>query len=152
MVALYWHLTILYIHTYCIYMYIFNHFTVTTASALTLHNLRDGSLVSLAILEQKNINLNWYRGLAPLLTVDPFFSADHVTAFHLITKESYLDHVLRYNDRANTTRLRISTHRLEVELCRYNKTTREDMQHIYAAYLCSIILARVAIHLIILHK
>ena len=44
-------------------MYIFNHFTVTTASALTLHNLRDGSLVSLAILEQKNINLNWYRGL-----------------------------------------------------------------------------------------
>ena len=32
------------------------------------------------------------------------------------TKESYLDHVKAYTDRANLTRLRISAHRLEIEM------------------------------------
>ena len=31
-----------------------------------------------------------------------------------------------YTDRANTTRLRISAHRLEIELGRYNKTPRDE--------------------------
>ena len=191
------------------YPLIYESINLTLKYTQRLHNLRDGSLVSLAFQEQKNMNLDWYRGLAPLLTVDPSFTADHVTAFHLKTKkhlesaqnkhpnvikppkenflihngiksrlplqstrplgskiftphvilksiktyfkeswclyinssqkldfyrnlkssfgkESYLDHVLRYNDRANTTRLRISAHRLEIELGRYNKTPRED--------------------------
>jgi hypothetical protein len=41
------------------------------------------------------------------------------------TKESYLDHV-KYTDRSNTTRIRISAHRLEIELGRYNKTPKDD--------------------------
>jgi hypothetical protein len=41
------------------------------------------------------------------------------------TKESYLDYV-KYADRSNTTRIRISAHRLQIELGRYNKTPKED--------------------------
>ena len=39
-------------------------------------------------------------------------------------KESYLDNVANYIDRANITRIRISAHRLEVELGRRNKIPR----------------------------
>jgi hypothetical protein len=36
------------------------------------------------------------------------------------TKESYLDHIKTYTDRANLIRLRISAHRLEIEMGRGN--------------------------------
>ena len=156
-------------------------------------NLKDDSLVYLAFLEQKTLNLNWYKGLVPLLKLDPCYSTDHVTAHRILhikntniispdhskkppqenflihngfekflpqqtkrpnrseqftphvilksvkeefkdswtsyinsssklkfyksikcnfAKESYLDHVTNYTDRANMTRLRISAHRL----------------------------------------
>ena len=41
-------------------------------------------------------------------------------------KECYLDSVIKYADRTNITRLRISAHRLEIELGRYNQTPRDD--------------------------
>jgi hypothetical protein len=42
------------------------------------------------------------------------------------TKESYLDHVKTYTDRSNLTRLRITTHRLEIEIGRRNKIPRTE--------------------------
>ena len=42
------------------------------------------------------------------------------------TKETYLDTVLKYKDRTNLTRLRISAHRLEIELGRRNGVSRQD--------------------------
>jgi hypothetical protein len=42
------------------------------------------------------------------------------------TKESYLDHVKTFTDRANLTRLRISAHRLEIEIGRRNNTPRTE--------------------------
>ena len=191
------------------YPLIYECVNLTLKYAKRLKDLDDNSLVSLAFKEQKNMNLDWYRGLRPILELDPCFSADHVTAFHLITnkhnslssdlnsksasppkedflihngirkrippqsktpissniftphvilkslkqnfkskwfsyinsspklefyreiksnfiKEQYLDQVTNYTDRANITRLRISAHRLEIELGRYNKTPRDE--------------------------
>ena len=52
------------------------------------------------------------------------------TKFKLVkpnfTKETYLDTVLKYKDRTNLTRLRISAHRLEIELGRRNGVSRQD--------------------------
>ena len=156
-----------------------------------------------------NMKLDWYRGLEPVLALDPCFSTDHVTAYrtlknnhsklilqrnpsitkppkedflihngfkkqippqstqpngskiftpHVIikrlkcsfreywgscintsrklefysdlkskfNKEYYLDSVIKYADRTNITRLRISAHRLEIELGRYNQTPRDE--------------------------
>ena len=42
------------------------------------------------------------------------------------TKEPYLDRVTNYHDRANITRLRISAHRLEIEVGRYNNTPKDE--------------------------
>ena len=42
------------------------------------------------------------------------------------TKESYLNLVKTYTDRANLTRLRISAHRLEIEMGRRNKIPRTE--------------------------
>ena len=176
-----------------------------------LDKLKDDSLVKLAFLEQKERNLDWYRGIEPILRVDPCFSADHVSAHthrhnkstqnslsqvsfkhssnmnkenflfhngfkkrippqtitphkskyftpHVIrkslklnfkqswlssvqtssklefykevktefSKENYLDTVQNYLDGASLTRLRISAHRLEIELGRRNKTSRSE--------------------------
>ena len=188
------------------YPLVFECINLTLKYALRLQNLKDNSLVYLAFLEQKALNLNWYKGLVPLLKLDPCFSTDHVTAHHILhnrnintisptrprkppqenflvhngfkkrlpqqtkrpnnseqftphiilksvkskfkdswtsyinsssklefyksvkftfAKESYLDQVPNYTDRANMTRLRISAHRLEIELGRYSNTSRE---------------------------
>ena len=149
------------------------------------------------------MNLDWYRGIEPVLAVDPIFNYDHVTAFNIKTsknkphtiestegenflihngfkrrlppqsitpnpcrqftpftvlknlkykfrvswksslsasnklefyhtvksifaKEAYLDHVKIYTDRVNLTRLRISAHRLEIEIGRWSKTPRNE--------------------------
>ncbi len=158
------------------------------------------------------MNLDWYRGIEPVLTLDPCYSFNHVAAFRSLnskkskndgsnslnhptpgeppkenflihngfkkripsqstqplgskiftpyvvmkilksrfkqswincintsrklefyreakdtfTKESYLDHVNRYSDRINITKLRISAHSLEIETGRHNNTPREE--------------------------
>ncbi len=153
------------------------------------------------------MNLDWYRGLEPILRIDPRFSADHVTAYRLktvkdvqkpskkvnnnagkedfmlhngfkkripsqntephmsrqftphviikslkqtfksswlsyintssklefykqvkseFTKENYLDIVQNYFERVSLTRLRISAHRLEIEIGRRNETPRVE--------------------------
>ena len=41
-------------------------------------------------------------------------------------KERYLDQIIKYSDRVNVTRLRISADRLQKELGRYNKIAKED--------------------------
>ena len=194
------------------YPLLYECMNLTLKYATRLKNLNDNSLVSLAFREQMKLKLDWYRGLEPVLAIDPCYTADHVTAFrtsqkvsikpsnesnntidanmskppkedflihngfkkripsqstkpigsrmfttHIVlkalkcrfrnswntaikeskkfsfyrelktnfTKECYLDHV-NYADRSNTTRIRISAHRLETELSRYNKTPKED--------------------------
>ena len=187
------------------YPLLYESINLTIKYAQRLQNLKNDSLVSLAFKEQKNMKLDWYRGLEPILALDPSFTADHVTTFrklnnthskhssenhsklpkedflihngfkkripsqsvhpigsklftpHIIlkvlkarfreswgttintsrklqfyrelksnfTKENYLDHVTKYTDRANVTRLRISSHRLEIELGRHKQTPIE---------------------------
>ncbi len=190
------------------YPLIYECVNLTLKYAQRLQNLKDSSLASLAFKEQKNMNLDWYRGIGPVLGLDPCYSADHFTAFrslnnkntkndpvissnhttpakppkedflihngfkkrvpsqstqplssntytpHIIMKilksrlkeswkccvdasrklefyreikdtfikESYLDQVKDYNDRVNVTRLRISAHRLEIELGQHSNT------------------------------
>ena len=43
------------------------------------------------------------------------------TIKHSFTKEAYLDHVKVYADRSNLTKLRISAHRLEIEVGQWLK-------------------------------
>ena len=47
------------------------------------------------------------------------------TIKHSFTKEAYLDHVKVYADRSNLTRLRISAHRLEIEVGRWHSHNRK---------------------------
>ena len=191
------------------YPLIYECINLTLKYTRRLQNLNDNSLVSLAFKEQMNLNLPWYKNLQSILSLDPCFSADHVTAFQLqnqkhtnltianqpspakplkenflihngfkkriplqtakpigskrftphivlkslktvfkeswssyvksssklefyrdvkshFEKESYLDQITKYTDRANITRLRISAHRLEIETGRYNNTPRDD--------------------------
>ena len=188
------------------YPLLYESINLTIKYAHRLKNLKNDSLVSLAFQEQENMKLDWYRGLEPILALDPCFSADHVAAFrkrstnnpktnsdnhshvpkedflihngfkkripaqktrplgsktftpHIITKtlkanfreswgatinssrklkfyinlksdfgkEQYLDQIIKYSDRVNITRLRISAHRLQIELGRYKQIPRED--------------------------
>ena len=169
-----------------------------------VQNMNDNSLVSLAFKEQKALNLDWYRGIEPILKLDQCFSSDHVTCYRIRTKKanhstmnvsppkenflihngfvkkvptqlikpnmsqhftvhhilktlkesfkklwqadiaqsrkldyfrlykdkfckaSYLDQVQNYHDRVSTTRLRTSSHRLQIELGRRFKIPREQ--------------------------
>lgn len=45
---------------------------------------------------------------------------------HVFSKETYLDHVNNFYDRANLTKLRISAHDLQIELGRRNNVQRQD--------------------------
>ncbi len=47
-----------------------------------LNKLDDSSLVKLAFEEQRNMKLSWYKGIEPILKIDPSYTADHVTAFN----------------------------------------------------------------------
>ena len=177
-----------------------------------LKEMDENTLVKLAFMEQENLKLDWYKGIEPILKIDPCFTADHVTAnrnqkpansgnidsqgnshprqqtrqkedfllhngfrkrippqtakpamskrftSHVIMKslknnfretwlseiqkstklefyctvknnfckEQYLDNVQNYFDRVSVTRLRISAHRLEIELGRRSKLPREE--------------------------
>ena len=192
------------------YPLIFERINLTLKYFERLQKLNNNSLVELAFREQRQMNLDWYKGIESVLRVDPCYTADHVTAYnnlsiksshqtstpisqsqhittkedflihngfkrrlpsqtvkpllseiftkHVIikslkfkfkeswssainassklefykkikqefTKESYLDLVQNYYDRIHLTRLRISAHRLEVELGRWHKTPRPE--------------------------
>ncbi|KAL5254064.1 hypothetical protein ACHWQZ_G013727 [Mnemiopsis leidyi] len=189
------------------YPLIYESINLTLNYIRRLQRLNNNSLVSLALKEQQKLKLDWWRGIEPLLEIDPCFSVDHVRAFTLhknrhelnehsnnyhehpkshvlvhngiskkiptqtlvpckskqfapytilksikvdfksawnlntnsssklefyqkhksdFNKESYLDHVTDYTDRVSTTRLRISAHRLEIELGRRNNTPRNE--------------------------
>ena len=185
------------------YPLIYECINLTIKYLKRIKDLDDGSLVSLALKEQETMNLDWYRGIAPILAIDPSFMHDHVTAFntkmgmqktqnntpnnkenflihngfkkryppqsitpnhsgqftpfiimkslkykfraswhsgligsnklefyrtikHSFTKEAYLDHVKVYADRSNLTKLRISAHRLEIEVGRWRKILQAE--------------------------
>ena len=59
-----------------------------------IKNLNDNSLVSLAFQEQQNMNLDWYKGIVPILNIDPCYSTDHVTSYKL-QKMSFKDILLQ---------------------------------------------------------
>ena len=67
------------------YPLLYESINLTVKYANRLHNLKDSSLVSLAYEEQKKLNLDWYRGLEPILDLDPCFSDNHVAAFRRLT-------------------------------------------------------------------
>ena len=67
------------------YPLLYESINLTVKYANRLHNLKDSSLVSLAYEEQKKLNLDWYRGLEPVLELDPCFSDNHVAAFRRLT-------------------------------------------------------------------
>ena len=67
------------------YPLLYESINLTVKYANRLHNLKDSSLVSLAYEEQKKLNLDWYRGLEPILELDPCFSDNHVAAFRRLT-------------------------------------------------------------------
>lgn len=193
------------------YPLIYECINLTLKYVQRLDKLNDNSLVKLAFIEQRNQKLDWYRGIEPILRVDPRFSSDHVTAHslhrnknpqksssvvnttksskptkedfmyhngfkkrippqsikpheskqftpHVIMKslknkfkefwhenintsskldfyklvktefgkEKYLDTVQNYTDRTSLTQLRISAHRLEIELGRRNGIPRPN--------------------------
>ena len=178
--------------------------SLTLNYAKRIQNLKDDSLVSLAFREQKRLKLAWYKGLEPLLKLDPCFSTDHVTSYIIrnnkppsnpgnhpppkenflihngfvkkppiqtispkssehftnyiilkelknrfktfwgldisssrkleflaiskseFHKEQYLDIVKNYHDRVSTTRIRTSSHRLQIELGRHSGVPRDQ--------------------------
>lgn len=53
-----------------------------------LENMKDDSLVKLAYKEQKALKLDWYRGIEPILNIDPRFSSDHITSYNMRTNKS----------------------------------------------------------------
>ena len=53
-----------------------------------LENMKDDSLVKLAYKEQKALKLDWYRGIEPILNIDPRFSSDHITSYKMRTNKS----------------------------------------------------------------
>jgi hypothetical protein len=193
------------------YPLIYECINLTLKYVQRLDRLNDHSLVKLAFIEQRKLKLDWYKGIEPILRVDPRFSADHVTAYslhknknhqkssslvntikssrptkedfmyhngfrkriprqniepheskqftpHVIMKslknrfkefwhenintsskldfyklvksefgkEQYLDTIQNYKDRISLTQLRISAHRLEIELGRRNNIPRPD--------------------------
>ena len=67
----------------------------------TIKNLKNDSLVSLAFKEQSKMNLDWYKKIEPILSVDPTFEMDHVTAYNLkkskATKSNNNSQDSRYN-------------------------------------------------------
>ena len=190
------------------YPLIFESINLTIKYITRLKAMKCNSLVSLAYKEQQDLQLDWYRGIEPILEFDPCYSKDHVSAFstqhqhqktanhnhnnlppkenfmvhngfvkrlssssqiikplksrhftpfvimkslknrfreawmqnkcsspkmefyntvkHEFTKELYLDRINNYYDRANITRLRISAHRLEIEVGRRKKIVRSE--------------------------
>ena len=62
------------------YPLIYECLNLTIKYLRRLKNLKNDSLVSLAFREQAKMNLDWYSGIEPLLSLDPTFEMDHVTA------------------------------------------------------------------------
>jgi hypothetical protein len=53
-----------------------------------LNTREDGSLVSLALQDQKALNLNWYKNIVKLFEIDSNYTSDHVTASKLINRSN----------------------------------------------------------------
>ena len=49
-----------------------------------LSNLKTGSLVHAAFLEQKSMKLNWYKNIESLLKLDALYNQDHVTVYRTL--------------------------------------------------------------------
>ena len=64
------------------YPLIYECITLTIKYLKRIKNLQNDSLVSLAFKEQKKMDLDWYRGIKPILEIDQTFQMDHVTAFN----------------------------------------------------------------------
>ena len=62
------------------YPLIYESINLTLKYFERLAKLKDNSLVKLAFLEQRERNLDWYRGIEPILQLDPHYSLDHITA------------------------------------------------------------------------
>ena len=198
------------------YPLVFEAIRLTLKYVKRLKELKNDSLVKLAFEEQVKLDLDWHRGVEKLLKLDPYYSADHITAHnartlaqdstnrpsqstatiktaipsiptrenflihngfkkrlpsqtikphssktfaaHCImkslktdfknhwlaeinnsnklkfyaklksdfTKEHYLDNIQNFYDRASLSKIRISAHRLEIEVGRHNKIPRDE--------------------------
>ena len=41
-----------------------------------------------ALKEQKDLKLPWFRNIEPLLKLDDIFHTDHVSAYHILSKQT----------------------------------------------------------------
>ena len=64
------------------YPLIYERINLTIKYFKRVYSLQNNSLVSLACKEQTKMNLDWYRGIKPLISIDKCFDMDHVTAFN----------------------------------------------------------------------
>ena len=64
------------------YPLIYECLNLTMKYLRRVKNLKNNSLVSLAFKEQTKMNLDWYKGIEPILSLDPTFEMDHVTAYN----------------------------------------------------------------------
>ena len=70
------------------YPLVFESINLTLKYINRIKNLKDtNSLLALAFKEQRELKLDWYKSIEPILKLDACFSADHVTA-HNIMKHS----------------------------------------------------------------
>ena len=75
------------------YPLIYECLNLTIKYLRRIKNLKNDSLVSLAFSEQAKMNLDWYSGIEPLLSLDPTFEMDHVTAHQFMkSKGTNNDH------------------------------------------------------------
>ena len=58
---------------------------------------KDNSLVSLASKEQMNLKVDCYRGLEPVVELDPCFSTDYVTAYRTLKNNQCSKLILERN-------------------------------------------------------
>ena len=54
-------------------------------------DLKDDSLVYAALLEQKSLNLNWYKNIENLLKIDKKYTLDHVTVANYHNSQSQVN-------------------------------------------------------------
>ena len=65
------------------YPLVFECISLTLNYIKRLQSLKNNSLVALAFQEQQSLNLEWYKQIKPILSIDPCFLADHVTSYKI---------------------------------------------------------------------
>ena len=83
------------------YPLIYECLNLTTNYVRRVKNLQNNSLVSLAFKEQTKMNLDWYKKIEPILSVDPTFEMDHVTAYNLKKSKATKSNINNQNARHN---------------------------------------------------